>query len=100
MTWRDARGKKIVSARENKVYGAFKMKKCNLFEIMYISKWLHFFFFKVTGGPLLKRFLLTSFKFFAKSLEFDNFQKYLNKKSPKTGYRLHSKFKWEAKSPG
>ena len=28
------------------------------------------------------------------------FQKYLNKNSPKTGYRLHSKFKWEAKSPG
>ena len=27
------------------------------------------------------------------------FQKYLNKNSPKTGYRLHSKFKWEAKSP-
>ena len=28
------------------------------------------------------------------------FQKYLNKNSPKTGYRLHSKFKWEDKSPG
>ena len=27
-------------------------------------------------------------------------QKYLNKNSPKTGYRLHSKFKWEAKSTG
>ena len=23
-----------------------------------------------------------------------------NKNTPKTGYRLHSKFKWEAKSPG
>ena len=23
------------------------------------------------------------------------FQKYLNKNSPKTGFRLHSKFKWE-----
>ena len=28
------------------------------------------------------------------------FQKDLNKKSPKIGYSLHSKFKWEAKSPG
>ena len=28
------------------------------------------------------------------------FQKYLNKNLPKTGYRLHSKFKWEAKLPG
>ena len=34
-------------------------------------------------------------------MDFDKkFQKYLNKNSPKTGYRLHSKVKWEAKSPG
>ncbi len=33
-------------------------------------------------------------------LDEKKFQKYLNKNSPKTGYRLHSKFKWEAKSPG
>ena len=31
---------------------------------------------------------------------YKKFQKYLNKNSPKTGYRLHSIFKWEAKSPG
>ena len=28
------------------------------------------------------------------------FQKVLDKNSPQTGNRLHSKFKWEAKSPG
>ena len=33
-------------------------------------------------------------------LKLKKFQKYLNKISPKIGYRLHSKFKWEAKSPG
>ena len=31
---------------------------------------------------------------------FKKFQKYLNKNLPKTGYRLHSKFKWDAKLPG
>ena len=41
-------------------------------------------------------------KHFVKVIVIDNekIQKYSNKNSPKTGYRLHSKFKWEAKSPG
>ena len=53
------------------------------------------FFFKFFGeghlGPLL---------WIMKSKHMKKFQKDLDNNSPKTGYRLHSKFKWEAKSPG
>ena len=62
-------------------------------------------FSKVFGYIFKPSFILEANKGPASRPQFNSnleikFQKYLNKNSPKTGYRLHSKFKWEAKSPG